>query len=288
MTKSKLVLLISVVIMLCLGLLACSPYEEGTASKTNVEYKIEVSSIGGMPIREIGVYVYTDGTCSDLVWKADTDENGSVSFTALSSDEYVAVLENVPEGYKKNQNYQLTSDNTVISLETELLEAGDMTEYHYELGSIVRDFSITSVDGNVYNVSELLKDKKAVVLNFWFLNCGPCKIEFPYLEMAYEEYSDELEVIALNPVDGTNSSIKEFADELGLKFPMSKCEPQWEACMRLTAYPTTVVIDRYGMISMIHKGSITDKESFVKIFDFYTSDDYIQTTLRNISDISDN
>ena len=110
-------------------------------------------------------------------------------------------------------------------------------------------------------------------------------MEFPYLQNAYEEFSDEIEVLALNPVDGTNEKINDFANQLELTIPMAVADIAWEKCMKLSAYPTTVVIDRYGMISMIHKGCITEEGVFEKIFEYYASDDYKQTTVRNISEI---
>ena len=110
-------------------------------------------------------------------------------------------------------------------------------------------------------------------------------MEFPYLQQAYTQYQDDIEVLAINPVDGTNDTIATFAQDNGLTFPMAVGETEWETCMKLSAYPTTVVIDRYGAIGMIHKGMVTDTETFTKVFEFFTSDDYEQTTIKNIDDI---
>ena len=179
----------------------------------------------------------------------------------------------------------MSEENTIIALETVISDKFNINDISYKLGSIVDDFKVTAVDGVEYSVSELLKEKKAIVLNFWFLNCDPCKMEFPYLQDAYTEFSDDIEVLALNTVDGTNEKIKSFADEFNLTFPMAVGDTAWIDCLGLTAYPTTVVIDRYGMVSMIHKGSVTEDGVFEKVFEYYTSDDYKQTTIRNLSDI---
>ncbi len=96
---------------------------------------------------------------------------------------------------------------------------------------------------------------------------------------------EKIEVLALNPIDGTDDSISSFAEDNNLTFPMAASDISWEGCMELTAYPTTVVIDRYGMIAMIHKGYITETEVFSNVFEYFTSDEYVQTTVRNISDI---
>ena len=206
-----------------------------------------------------------------------------MTFEAEESDAYVAVLQEVPAGYITEEVYSIQDTQTEIRLEITL--DGNAEDVTYKLGDVVLDFEVTVTNGTTYQLSELLKEKKAVVLNFWFLNCGPCKMEFPFLQEAYDEYKDKIEVLAINPVDGTNDKITAYAQENGLTFPMAVGDVKWQNSFVLTAYPTTVVIDRYGTVAMIHKGSITEKETFTKIFSYFTSDTYEQTTIRNISDI---
>lgn len=160
-----------------------------------------------------------------------------------------------------------------------------LAESSYSLGDIMGDYTLTDVNGVSYKFSDLLKDKKAIVLNFWFINCGPCKIEFPYLEEAYGNYKDDIEVLAINPVGDSEADIKAFATENGLSFPVVAGDTAWEKTMSLTGYPTTVVIDRNGIVSMSHTGYIDSTETFESIFEFFTADDYTATVVKNISDI---
>ncbi|MBR6514158.1 MAG: redoxin domain-containing protein [Clostridia bacterium] len=255
-------------------------------SASEREYKITVITEGGMPFSSVPVIVYSGTDKNDLVWRAETDSQGSITFTAKVSDDYIAVVEDIPQGYDNKEYYSVESYETVITPEILLEEKVDLTGISYDLGDIIHDFTVCDAEGNEHKLSDILKDKKMVMLNFWYLNCMPCKMEFPYLEEAYQQYNDKLEVIALNPVDGTNATVSAFADEMGLSFPMSVCDPIWESAMQLSAYPTTVIIDRYGMIGMIHKGYITETDTFNDIFEYFTSDGYVQSTVKNISDIS--
>ncbi len=248
-------------------------------------YSVTVETIGGMPLEDITVEVYKDAEMQSLQWVAETDSEGTVTFSADSSKIYYAVLNDVPDGYKLQSNYEINSENTTISLEIVLGDATDMTGVTYKLGSVVHDFTVTATDGKDYKISELLKTKKAVVLNFWFINCGPCKLEFPYLQQAYIDYQDDIALIAINPYDGTDATVSAYAVENNLTFPMASEDSAWAEIMQLTAYPTTVVIDRYGTICLIHKGMVTSKEDFTKVFEFFTADDYKQTLVRNLSDI---
>lgn len=284
MTKKKSRTLISLLIalILCLSLFTgCS----NKSNKSNKIYTINVMSEGGKTLSEIKVCVYKDDTQEELVWAAYTDEEGCTSFEAEESDDYVVVLQEVPDGYQAEEAYSIQGEKTELKLEIVLGDGSDLTDVIYRLGDVIHDFTLSVADGTEYDLSEVLKEKKTVVLNFWYLNCEPCKMEFPYLQEAYEQYKDDIEVIAINPVDGTNDSIATFAQDMGLTFPMAVGETEWETCMELTAYPTTVVVDRYGTIAMIHKGMVTETEVFTSIFEYFTSDDYKQTTIRSIDDI---
>lgn len=285
---TKKIISLFVVFALCFSFTAffsgCD--NSGEENKTlDALYSVTVETAGGMPLEDITVEVYKDIEMQNLQWAAETDSEGKITFNADSSKTYYAVLKDVPDGYKVVSNYEINSENTKISLETVLGDATDMSGVIYNLGSVVHDFTVTATDGKDYKLSELLKTKKAVVLNFWYLNCQPCKMEFPYLQQAYIDYQEDIALIAINPYDGTNDTVSAYAVENNLTFPMASEDSAWADIMQLTAYPTTVVIDRYGTICMIHKGMVTSKEDFTKVFEFFTADDYKQTLIRNISDI---
>ncbi len=279
-------LALCLVISLCLGMTACfgNKNQTDTTLGANTTYTVEVKTEGGLPLEKIGVYVYEDSSITDLVAVQKTDENGIASFEAPASDSYVAVLKDVPEGYGLEESYPITGEKTEIVLKVQMVE-GDLNTVTYTRGGAMQDFTFTAADGQEYKLSELLKTKKAVVLNFWYMNCEPCKMEFPYLQEAYAQYSDTVAVLAMNPVDGDDASIKAFAAELGLTFPIGKCDPAWEKAMQLSAYPTTVVIDRFGTIAMIHKGSVPETKVFTDVFAFFTAEDYVQTVVEDIEDI---
>ena len=281
MLKKKVLSILSVALVICILFAGCNNADKNTEK---VQYTFQVETIGGLALEDVMVAVYKDVEMQKLQWKAETDENGVVTFNAEPSKTYYAVLEEVSNGYKLDSVYEINSENTKISLETVLGDANDMSGATYKLGSVVHDFTVTATDGKEYKISDLLKTKKAVVLNFWYINCQPCKMEFPYLQQAYIDYQDKIELLAINPYDGTDATVSDYAIENGLTFPMSAEVADWANVLQITSFPTTVVIDRYGTICFIHKGAVTSKEEFAKVFEFFTADDYKQTLIRNISD----
>ena len=169
--------------------------------------------------------------------------------------------------------------------EVQLLSEEELEGVTFERGDVFVDMTVTTSDGTTLKISEILKEKKAVVLNFWYINCGPCEMEFPYMQEAYDNYKEDIEIIALNPYDGTDETVAEYKKQHELTFPMAAVDEVWAQRMELTAYPTTVVIDREGIVSFVHTGMITETEEFNKLFEFFTAEDYEQTVIRNISDI---
>lgn len=179
------------------------------------------------------------------------------------------------------------AENTEKESQLELLSEDELEGVTFKRGDVFADMSVTTPEGKTYKISEILKEKKAVVLNFWYINCGPCQMEFPYMQDAYENYQDSIEILAVNPYDGTDETVSEFQKKYELTFPMAVIDEDWAQYLEIQAYPTTIVIDRYGIVSFKHTGMITEVEEFNKLFQFFTAEDYEQTVIRNISDIEE-
>lgn len=291
MTKKQKLIAAAVVavalVAVVIGILAAvGVFGNGGSDNTetgNKTYTIEVKTEGGKAFEKLEVHVFEDETQQDLVAVGKTDENGIYTFEAEASDKYVAVLVDVPAGYETEKYYVLTSDTLSLSLKATLLEVDKAADL--KLGDVAADITVTTADGKTYTISELLKDKKAVVLNFWFEGCDPCRAEFPYMEEAYKQYSEKLEILAINPYDGDDASVAAYKTNMGLTFPMAKADAKTANAYGVSSYPTTVVIDRYGTIGYKHTGTIPNTDSFVQLFEYFTSDDYVQSTVKNLDDI---
>lgn len=244
---------------------------------------VEIKTEGGMALEGIGVYIYEAADKKEMVSYAKTNETGTVAFTETIPAGSVVVLEDVPAGYIVAENYPVIGAEMQITLSAELLQ--EMTDI--KLGGIMFDFTVTDTDGTEHTLSELLKEKKAVVLNLWYTNCQPCRMEFPYLQQAYETYSSDIALLALNPVsEDDEAAVADYKTETGLTFPMAKCDAGWADLISGIAYPTTIVIDRYGMVALIHVGSIDNSKTFKDAFAYFAAEDYVQTTVEAISSLA--
>ncbi len=260
--------------------------EEETTTGTNavvgknVEYSVNVKTIGGMILPEIEVYVYADDTLADLKHYVKVNENGTAKFTLPESDKYAIVLSGVPKGYIVEKSYSFSGGVSDITLTSSVITDGDISAAKLGLGDVMYDFTFTTPDGAEVNLASILGEKKMVLLNFWYTTCTYCIEEFPYMEEAYQQYKDDIEIVAINPMNG-DAEVKSFQEQYGLTFPMATCSTTWPTAFDVSGYPTSVMIDRYGVICMIEAGGITSLRPFVNAFEHFTADDYTQKLCEN-------
>ncbi len=60
-----------------------------------------------------------------------------------------------------------------------------------QTGEKYKDFSLPGQDGKEITLSDVVKENKYTLLDFWATWCGPCMREVPYLKSAYDEYKDK-------------------------------------------------------------------------------------------------
>ncbi|MBQ4580837.1 MAG: TlpA family protein disulfide reductase [Clostridia bacterium] len=148
----------------------------------------------------------------------------------------------------------------------------------YSLGNKMDDFTVTTYDGQTVTLSEVLKEKEAVLINIWATWCGPCRNEFPFMEEAYKQYSDKVEVIALScEITDTNDVLSAFAKEMGLTFKVAQDTANLATRFAASAIPTSVMVDRFGTICFMEAGSLPDASSFIRLFDAFLGESYTES-----------
>ena len=138
------------------------------------EYTVTVKSKGGMALEGIDVYVYANDKLEEMSDYAKTDSDGKVSFNLGKSDKYAIVLSGVAKGYDVKESYSFDGEKASIKLSSALITDEDLSTANLKAGDVMYDFTVQSIDGKDITLSEILKDKKMVMLNFWYSTCGTC------------------------------------------------------------------------------------------------------------------
>ncbi len=284
--RGKLFALVACVLLLAMCLAACTPDETSSdagseSSETSqvtgqtAEHTVSVKTAGGMAMSEIKVDIYKDDTLADMIDFAKTGETGEVSFTLATGGNYAIVVSGAPKGYAVEKSYRFNGTHADIVLTSSLVTDEELSTATLGLGDVMYDFTVTATDGKEIKLSELLKTKDLVVLNFWYTTCSWCLTEFPIMDEVYKEYGDRMEFVALDPLDD-KTAVERFQQEQGLSFPMASCPASWANTFGVTGYPTSVFIDRYGVITLVESGAITSKRPFLCAFDHFLAENYKQ------------
>ena len=256
----------------------------------NGTYSVSVKTKGGMVMDGITVYVYGDEALTDLKDYDETDADGKVSFTLPKKCNYYIDLEGVPNGYDVKDYYTFTGNAAVITLTSALITDKTLSEAgSLKLGDVMYDFEVMTPAGDKIKLSEQLKDKDMVLINFFYTTCGPCVNEFPFMEEAYQMYKDDVAIIALDSFAGDNNdSVAVFQQTMGLSFPMATCAPTWFAAFGTQGYPTSIIVDRYGVICLVETGGLTSLRPFTSMFEYFTGDNYKQKVITSLDEIVTN
>lgn len=140
--------------------------------------------------------------------------------------------------------------------------ASDFVPAAPEIGATAPEISLSQLENGSVGSHVTLGALRGhpIVVNFWATWCQPCKEEFPVLDAAFRKYrqADDLHVIGINIQDGsTPEQVQAFIGEMGVLFPIwltGQEDFSVEKAYKIQAMPTTVFIDRTGIIRQIRIG----------------------------------
>ena len=176
---------------------------------------------------------------------------------------------NIRSNIYKSSVGALTLENILTEID------GTRANTVYEEGDRMYDFTVKAYQ-SAYKESEISTADlrgKVIVLNFWYISCGPCVEELPYIEDVQNKFGDSVVTIALhannNEVGGVQNFIKSVNKE--------KNKSDWSNWSVIfgqdigankyfnmyggkAAYPLTAIIDGNGYIVKIIQSSAINAE----------------------------
>lgn len=121
------------------------------------------------------------------------------------------------------------------------------------------DFTVENAEGEEVTLYSFVG--KPIVLNFWASWCGPCKMELPDFQNAYETYGENVEFLLVNMTDGmqeTKESATSFMESAGYMLPIY-FDTKQEAAYAYQVYsiPTTYLINEKGEVVAKASGMVS-------------------------------
>jgi thiol-disulfide isomerase/thioredoxin/outer membrane lipoprotein-sorting protein len=180
---------------------------------------------GGFPI-DYKIYVGPDYLVRRII---HSEENDGRKF---SEDITIQTFDPAPPKDASLFQFHPTSQQTPY--DTSAMRRGETPLI--TVGKAAAPFSLPTPAGPRLSLSDALQGKKALLLNFWFVGCPPCRAEHPKLDKLYREFKDQgLEVLSVDDQDSAHSVAKYWAGaklsfRTVLSGPMAAVDPK-------TGYP---------------------------------------------------
>jgi cytochrome c biogenesis protein CcmG/thiol:disulfide interchange protein DsbE len=182
----------------------------------------------------------------------------------------------VPEGVRPRRGRTLVLGGITIALGTVLvwtfllvlLAIVGLALYNNQKGRVAvgepaPDFTLTSFDGQTYQLSEL--KGKVVVMNIWASWCVPCEKEAPFLEEAWKHFEPRGDVLFLG-VDytDTHKAAQAYIDRFGITYPNGPdLGTRIYDTYRATGVPETFLIDQDGVLADFKYGEFASTEEII-------------------------
>ena len=141
--------------------------------------------------------------------------------------------------------------------------------------ALAPDFTVYDLEGNPVHLLSYLG--KPIVLNFWASWCGPCKMEMPDFQKAFEELDGNVQFLMVNMTDGSRETVEtaiSFIESQGYTFPVL-FDSDMDAAITYNAYslPTTYFISAEGQVIARASGAISAELLQQGIDMIYTPED---------------
>ncbi len=295
MRKRIISAVLAVALMLTWGLSLASCKREDDPPATPptptgpAEFTVRITTEYGLPISGLSFIIHDEASASpnSSVARLETDRDGRASAELDSAKVYSVKIPYPELGFNPEEKYLFNSErHAEVKIKTAPIE-GEIDGFDgYSLGDVVENLRLTDVGGNELSVSEALSENKLLILNFWYVGCGPCREEFPRIIGAYEKYAESgVEIFAINDNGDPIGTVRDYrveykGESVALPFPTVKADGSggYGRCELITAfgggaYPYTVFIDRAGMICYIHEGIIPEL-TLNSLIEHFISEDY--------------
>lgn len=127
-------------------------------------------------------------------------------------------------------------------------------------GDAAPDFEAELAGGGTFSLSEAAG--KVTIINFWATWCPPCCEEMPAFERLYEEYGDQLNIVAVDYSE-SKDLVDDFIAENGYTFPIAYDEEgNVSNLYPSNGIPYTVIVDEQGIITKTFVGAANADEQY--------------------------
>ena len=170
-----------------------------------------------------------------------------------------------------DRNMRISSNRagilTAEDISSELEDILD-TNLVFVVGDRLKNFTVDAFESTYKEktFSTASARGKVLVVNFWFISCGPCVAELPGFNEVTKKYGDDVAVLAIHSDNSEVSGAQLFIDSMGWSdwgviFGRDQTgDAIYKSLVGDGTYPMTIIIDTEGYITFVRLGGISSAE----------------------------
>jgi thiol-disulfide isomerase/thioredoxin len=117
----------------------------------------------------------------------------------------------------------------------------------FKVGDAFRPFNERDINGEKFDLKKMTG--KVFVINFWFINCPPCRKEIPDLNQVVDHYKDNKDVVFIAIALDEAYAIKDFTQTTPYKYHIIDNGRYLADKYGVHLYPTNLVVNKEGKIA---------------------------------------
>jgi thiol-disulfide isomerase/thioredoxin len=197
-----------------------------------------VSTLSHAQGKKKTVYLDTLGNTIDIMEFMSIRNTGRYNWHFDESDEKVHFLK-----------WERTTEKEYDSLKTKTYNKSVLAE---KIGEKFNYQDFVDINGVSYSADKL-KDK-VVVINYWFVGCGPCKVEMPELNQLVDKYKNNSDVISISFAKSSKPKITKFLEKNPFGYAVIVMTTDLAKEFKISAFPTNYIIDKNGTYHHASRG----------------------------------
>jgi len=121
-----------------------------------------------------------------------------------------------------------------------------------KVNAVAPAFTATDINGKKLSLEQL--KGKIVVMNFWFIQCGPCRKEMPLLNALVEKYKNNSEIVFISFAMNEADELKTFFEKNIFSYQTVPTAEKIAKSYKVVFFPTNLVVDKSGKIVFNQSG----------------------------------
>lgn len=127
----------------------------------------------------------------------------------------------------------------------------------FKIGRPAPRFALDSLDDAGKITLERYRGRP-VFINFFATWCRPCKLELPYITKRFAQSDGGVAFLGIDEGESA-SAVAEFDQDMGISYTVGIDQGNVAADYLVEVIPTSVFIDRHGVVRAINRGYLTSE-----------------------------